>query len=530
MSDERTQVSTMDLMQKTDEDDSDTDVDVVVGGELITYTAMLPGEDSARPSKERGWLAAITSANGKHDVAQQQRLQNVRDIATEAIKRGVLTEQQVNERLIEFRLDTIQPDQKTQAEPHAKPENAQVKSSDVIRTVAVELAKANGLTQAEVAARPDLMAQQQQLQEAINKYKQEAVSAGKDAQAVSNEVVQILTEAGLRFERKQAQSATSETQPQATENESTTFPSIDYEAIARAIPLDENNPPNPNDFFQPIVTNMFGDSDSATLAGRMVGSLYDKLIKRADTKPYSADEVQQLLEVSKQSREDFVKTVEAVNKKRHEQGLPPVDLGVQRQAGKDGFHFNSDDRPSQEFLFYFGKSGANYKNKSEPEVRAYLTLKPEEAIKNQQHFVELAMRLYDAGVDFSAKAGSVFGVRKRTDNMVFYISASDQPKASQIIKDFLQEKSIGQGHMLAALPSPQEGLSWAMQPNSEQMELWKKISGSSVDASYNVLVAVRAMPDYLDRLVEAHKKKGDIATAQIYEQEAQRLRTILQAT
>jgi len=81
--------------------------------------------------------------------------------------------------------------------------------------------------------------------------------------------------------------------------------------------------------------------------------------------------------------------------------------------------------------------------------------------------------------------------------------------------------------MLAAHPSQQEGLSWAMEPNPEEMELWKKISGSSVSASYNVLVAVKAMPDYLDRLANAHKKKGDDASAQIYEQEANRLRSIL---
>lgn len=531
MADEQIKPSFMDtMMQEAAEDDSNKDIDVIVGGELVTYTATLIGENSSRPAKERGWLSAITSANAKQDVPQQQRLQNVLDIAKEAIRRGVLTEQQVNERLSELRLDTIQPDQKTKDEPSTRPEEkTAVKTTDTIKAVATELAKANGLTQAEVAARPDLVAQQQQLQEAINKYKQEAVATGKDAQIVSDEIVQILTDAGLRFERKQAQPTTPEPTQQTPENKGTTFPPIDYEAIARAIPLDENNPQKPDQFIQPVVTNMFGDNDNATLAGRMVGSLYDKLIKRTDTKPYEADEVQQLLEVSKQTREDFAKTVEAVNKKRQEQGLPPLEIGVSRQAGKDGFHFNGDTRPSQDFLFYFGKSSANYKNKGEPEVRAYLTLKPEEAVKNQEHFVELAMRLYDAGVDFSAKAGSVFGVRQRTDNMVFYISASDQPKASQIIKDFLQEKSIGQGRMLAALPSPQEGLSWAMQPNPEQMELWKKISGSSVDASYNVLVAVRAMPDYLDRLVEAHKKKGDLATAQIYEQEAQRLRSILQA-
>lgn len=518
------------VMREVDEDDSNDDIDVVVGGELITHTAMLAGEESSKKSRQRGWLSAITSANGKEDVPQLQRLQNVRDIASEAIRRGVLTKQQVNERLVELKLDTIQADQKPPAETLDKSgKKTVVKTADTIKVLATKLAAANGLTQAEVVASPDLVDQLQQLQEAINQYKQEALAAGQDAKVVEDEIVKILTETGLKFERKQAQPTTQEPLQQTAENSGTTFPPIDYKAMAQTIPLNENNPPYPNEFIQPIVTNMFADSDSATLAGRMVSSLYDKLIKRTNTKPFEANEVQQLLEVSKQTQDNFAKSVDAVNKKRQEQGLPPLELGVSRQAGKDGFHFNGDTRPGQDFLFYFGKSGVNYKNKGEPEVRAYLTLKQEEAVKNQEHFVELAMRLYDSGVDFSAKAGSVFGVRKRTDNMVFYISASDQPSASKIIKDFLQEKGIGQGRMLTAAPSPQEGLSWAMEPDHEQMELWKKVSGSSVDASYNVLVAVRAMPDYLDRLVAAHMKKGDSATAQIYEQEAQRLRSIFQA-
>jgi hypothetical protein len=524
MLDEHKKPSLIDwLMQEVAEDDSDKDIDVVVGGELITHTAMLIGEYSAQPSKERGWLAAMTKANGKPDAPAQQRLQNVINIAKEAIRRGVLTEQQVNQKLTELRIATVNSQPPVQVESIDK-------VADTITSLASELAKANGLTQVEVAARPEFTAQQQQLQEAIDDYKSEAEGAGRNAEEVSDEIAQLLTEAGLKFARKQAVPFTPELPKQTPENKNSIFPSIDYEAIAKAIPLDENKPPQPDQFIQPIVTNMFSETDQATLAGRMVGSLYERLIQRIDSKPYQDNEVLQLLEVSKQTREDFLKTVEAVNKKRQEKGLAPLELGAHKPPGKDGFHFNGDTRASQDFLFYFGKSRANYKTKNEAEVRAYLTLKPAEAIKNQSHFVELAMKLYDAGIDFSAKAGSIFGVRQRTDNMVFYITASDQQKASQIIKDFLQEKSIGQGHMLAALPSPQEGLSWAMQPTPEEMEQWKKISGSSVDASYNILVAVKAMPAYLDRLVEAHRQKADFSAAQAFQQEAQRIRAILQGT
>lgn len=507
------------LMFANDVDDSEQDIDVVVGGELITSTAVLINESSFKPAKERGWLSAITSANAKSDVPEQQRLQNVREIAKEAIRRGVLTEQQVNERLTELRIGDPTPENATKQESQNK---------QSVQQLARELAaQTNGMTREQITAHPDLLQKEQELQTAVTKYKQVLIAAGHTADQASALILQTLQETGLQFQRNR-DAAPSPDEPKQPENQSS-FPAIDYDAIARAIPLDENNPPKPNEFMKPVVTNMFAEDDEATLTGKMVGSLYDKLIKRTDAKRYNSTEVQQLLALSRQTKVDFAKTVEAVNQARQAKGLPPLDMGDQRQSGRDGFHFNGEGRPSSDFLFYFGKSRANYKKSGEPEVRAYVTLKPEEMVNNQAHFVALSIRLYDAGVDFSAKAGSIFGVQQRTDNMVFYISASDQPRASQIIKDFLQEKGVGQGKMLAALASPQEGLSWAMQPDQKGMQLWKDASGSTVDASYNVLVAIKAMPAYLDRLVLAHQKKGDQVSAQQFEQEAKRLRAIIQA-
>ncbi len=307
----------------------------------------------------------------------------------------------------------------------------------------------------------------------------------------------------------------------------TGFPEIPYDQIGKSIPIDENNPPKPESFFAPVVTNMFGDTDNPTLAGRMVATVYDRLVQRDYHKGYGGgDEVQRLLEVSKKTQKDFVTRIAEINKQRKAKGLPELPVNLTRPSGTDGFHFNGDARPSQDFLFYFGKSKAHYKH-SEPEVRAYVTLNPKDREAVQGHFVDLAVKLYDEGIDFSGKAGSLFGVEKRTDNMVFYISASDQPKASGIIKQYLAEKGIGEGHVKAALPSQQEGLSWSMQPSEEQHRLWREISGSSKEASFNGAVAAMAMPRYMDRLAAAHRKRGDIPSAQQFEQEAMRIRRII---
>jgi len=433
MTDENKPTSMMDFMDRQGAEDDQADINVIVGGELITYTAQRVGEKSSKQAKERGWLSAMSTANGKN-IPTTERLRNVQTIATEAIKRGVLTEQQVNAQLAEMKIQFA-----SASEPASAPE-----------AVTQEKAK-------------------------------------------------------------------------------TALPTIDYDNVAKALPLNESLPSKPDQFIQPAVTNMFHENDTATLGGRVIASLYDKLVKRQDAKEYTEGEVVKLMEVSKATQEDYVKTVGEVNKKRKQNGLPELELAATRTSGQDGFHFNGNTRPSKDFLFYFDKSKTHYKSKQDVEVRAYITIKPQEKEKIQQHFVELCMELYDAGIDFSAKAASVFGVSQRADNMVLYINAPDQPKAADIIKKFLKQKSIGEGHILAGIPSDQEGLSWAMEPTKAQTELWKKISGATTEASYNVFVASLAAPAYLDRLAAAHRKKGDIASAQEFEKEAVRIRALIKA-
>jgi hypothetical protein len=614
--------------------------DIVLGGEYISATATLAGETSSKPAIERGWLAAIHSANSRENLPPIERLQNIQIIAKEAIKRRILTIQQVNERLLELKLDStflnneeasinnplldsirtkasalekltrnlpleqlgdpqfVSPRAEVQAAIDAykaaelqKGKNSAEIASEIIkvlnetglnfvrstpsesdnkkiieekkespllsaiRTTAAALeALIRGLNQEQIND-PKFDSNRREVQAAINAYRTIELQNGKNPEEIASEIIKVFDEVGLRYVRKQAkdsetqakvdpatQTPISEPEYKTAEISSTSkesaqsrtensgFPKIDYEAIAQSLPLNEDNPPKPEYFIQPVVTNMYGEDDEATLAGRLISDLYDNMVKRPDAKPYTGDEVVKLIEISKENRDAFQVNVEKVNVERQKNGLPPVEMAITRGGGKDGFHFNGDPRASQDFLYYFNKSKVNYKHPKEPEIRAYISIKPEERLKNQEYFVELAMRLYDAGIDFSGKAGSIFGVTQRMDNMVFYISVSDQPKASQIIKAFLQEKSIGQGKLLAALPSPQDGLSWAMEPTKEQMEVWKKISGSSKDTSFNVFVSAMTSPAYMERVAAAHRKKGNIKDAEIFEAEAKRVRAIIENT
>lgn len=135
--------------------------------------------------------------------------------------------------------------------------------------------------------------------------------------------------------------------------------------------------------------------------------------------------------------------------------------------------------------------------------------------------------MYDAGIDFTAKAASPHGVQTRTDNMVFYIAQNDQARASDMIKQFLTERGIGQGHIRAAVPSSHDGLSWAMEPTKEAQAIWREVTGSTAKTSFNGFVATMAIPTYLDRLAEAQTRKGNRPAAQAYRQEAQRARDVI---
>lgn len=64
----------------------------IVGGELITPTAIRAGETSSTPARERGWLTAITRVYGREGVAGDERQVNVQAIIDGAVAAGVSKE------------------------------------------------------------------------------------------------------------------------------------------------------------------------------------------------------------------------------------------------------------------------------------------------------------------------------------------------------------------------------------------------------------------------------------------------------
>ncbi len=301
---------------------------------------------------------------------------------------------------------------------------------------------------------------------------------------------------------------------------------IDLESIAQNIPLDEKDPQKADTFLPIAGGNMFADDDEQTLAGKIIGrKLYDELVLRSTVKQKLS--AQDTIKAGKDALGDFQAYLDEKKLQNGKNGAI-LSFQVTRPSGVTGFHLNNEEgRVSRDHLFSLNKSGAEWKNPKEQQVRAYLTFPSSEIATVQRHFVDLCKKLYDEGVDFNAKAASPNGFQKRTDNVVLYIAASDQERAGQLIKEFLKERNIGEGHVLAAIPSPQEGLSWALEPDEQQNQVWQAVSGSSEQCSYNGYVAAMIAPTFIRRLATAHRKKGNTTDARRFEMEAERLDAIV---
>lgn len=361
---------------------------------------------------------------------------------------------------------------------------------------------------------------------------QEIVNAARAAGIPREKIKAQLDSLGIRTvsqEELNANASAVQAQPEQTVGQPRRLEdlaNLPYERIARELPIDEQKPPVPEAILPPMGGNMFGEDDNPTLAGRVVTRVYNNLLERPDKTPKSAERAQALIAASKAALKDYSDALNEQARQRQAEGKPLFANATDRQPGTDGFHVDGKTY-LREFMYYFNKSKTHWKNANEPEVRAYLTLSQSEMGQIQRHFVDLATQMYDAGIDFTAKAASPAGMADRTDNMVFYISASDQPKASELMKKYLAEKGIGKGHVLAAQASPQEGLSWALEPGPIQDKIWQEVSGSTQKSSFNTFVATMAMPAYLDRLAEAHVKLGNNEAANTYRQEAQRVKTVI---
>jgi len=296
-----------------------------------------------------------------------------------------------------------------------------------------------------------------------------------------------------------------------------------YEFIADSIPIDEKKPLKPESISPIFGGNMFGENDSQTLAGKIIGhEIYNRLVQRISYK--SSLSAQEIIQFGKDGLNDFKSYIEQLNLQSKNGGVDVFEFNIDRPAGQTGFHLNGESgHVTRDHLFYFSKTTKMWKNPHEQQVRAYVTVNPAEVRNIQRHFVDLCVKLYEAGIDFTAKATSPNGLEKRTDNLVLYISASDQEKAGQLIKKFLGQRKIGQGHVAAAIPSPEDGLSWALEPSQSDIKLWQNVSGSTERASYNAVVAVKVLPKYLRRLAEAHIKIGNKNEAGIFLAEADRV-------
>lgn len=299
------------------------------------------------------------------------------------------------------------------------------------------------------------------------------------------------------------------------------------ESIANRFPFDQKRIRTPEQYYPPIVSNIFAEHDHPTLAGRMLIYLYDTLVDRPEYHaPQDAHEYGQF---GREALDTFNSYIPSVLNTRRKMMNDRIEFGLDREQGTDAFHFNGDTMPVQSFLFYFNKSTDHFTDPTARMCRAYITLNPRDWRDTGRNFADLCLLLYDAGIDIIAKCCSPYGQAKRMDNIVIYISEPHRQQASALIKQFMVDRRIGKGHMMAAVPSSQDGLSWAYEPMPSESKLWQDVSGSSQEGSFNIIMAMYALQLYLDKLIVACIQKGDRASADIYRNEAERVRNLFAA-
>lgn len=294
--------------------------------------------------------------------------------------------------------------------------------------------------------------------------------------------------------------------------------------LAQKVPL-EVKPASA--FIPPAAGNSYNPQDTPTLAGKVAINIYDHLTKRG------APLTKTPTEFIKAGRDAITQFPTVIS--RH---APGFTYGSSRTPGQTSFHHDTSpgDTPmaTSDFLYYFNTSGAHRKIKrsAHPEVRGYITIKQTHANKIPELFVKLVKRLKDANVEFDAKATSPYGAETRNDHMVFYIPQPHQEKARDVMKKFLEEEKVGEGKagqspIVTNIAGSTAGLSWAFEPDQEEIKIGHEISGASTGISHNRLAALAATPHYLERIAQAHEQTGNHKEAKIFRDEAKRVEHIL---
>ncbi|MBI5226559.1 hypothetical protein HY994_04990 [Candidatus Micrarchaeota archaeon] len=281
-------------------------------------------------------------------------------------------------------------------------------------------------------------------------------------------------------------------------------------ALSERLPLDERNPYTASDF----------NSPASTLAGKVADWAYDKLTERPSSQPYTQEQAEKIGGT-------------AVEMFRDTAANSGLGFGRNWQDGKSGFHLN---RPSEkplkrrnDFLFHYRLDPTHRSISGHPNaIRAYVTLHPAVAPRVSTIFIDLVRGLRKAGVEFDAKAAAPDMVKTRLDNLVFYLPdhAENQKKARDVICNYLDEKKVASADAMSAIRGKATGLHWAYEPDQADVAIAQKITGKE-KFSHTQLVAAAIAGEYIRRLANAHKARGNIPEAERLQKEAERVDAIL---
>lgn len=308
----------------------------------------------------------------------------------------------------------------------------------------------------------------------------------------------------------------------------------EYRRIAEELPLDTEHLPTAGGFsiLQQEEARVFIDGREPTLYHQIASDVYKKLVFRHDVARRYLNEngsVNRALlhRLHQESVNRFLGMVMHANRTRAGRELTADVMPEEFTASTPaGFYYDDEMYAAHPFM-YFDNLPLDA-----PLVRAYVTVAPEHVPTTPRHFVQICQKLIDTGVPFHGKSIGVFS-EDRAESIVLYVGSENAQRTAEMVRAYLSQTNIGEGHIQIALPDRQDGLSWAAEPIQKEHELWGRLTGSTVVASFNGVNAAVIAPYYMLRIAAAHEALGGedhIHQAQVFRQGAKEALVIIQNT
>jgi DNA-binding transcriptional MerR regulator len=406
----------------------------IVGGEIISPTAIKVGETSSQPAQERGWLSAITNAHGKQDVPIADRQKNVQEIVDAAIAAGVPREK-IGEHLKSLGITAVPREQAATQSATGTPaseSNKNALSEERVRaylseiTLQIPKVKEGSLTQV-------------QLQAVINEAKAAGVPVDRIKSALEAQGVNVVPAQENKSQQSTPkateQPVQEKTKPETTEvAEGIQAFQQQIESFLRVVSSDPALQRTLRVYREKTKTT---ETDMQILA-KMAQSMYEVIHKSGMPREALVDSLHA------SNVDEYIQTFDSENPQRLRERVASTSKvrQITEQELIDG------GQPDQAAGFVWFKGNAP-RPPNAREVRFYINASPEGTLTVAEKLAKISDQLDQYGMRLQFKFRKDFEEYTRTDTCVayLYMPETTTPKQKAISDQWLGVVKDGMGRL-----------------------------------------------------------------------------------